>query len=330
MKWHSFPKVELHLHLDCSIGYPAASQIDPGISQEIFERDFVLDQPCKDLADFLSKIPRSLNLMQEAHHLQLVTKELIHQLIKQHVVYAEIRFAPLLHTEKGLSSREVVSSVLTAMKPSVRDYDLPLGLILCTLRHFTEKESLETVHLAHEFKDKGVVGIDLAADEAGFPITAHRSAFQYARQNNINRTAHAGEALGPESIWETLERLQPQRIGHGVRAIEDPKLVQHLVESKIHLEVCPGCNVLIGVFPDLESHSVDRLLKAGISLNINTDGHTLPKSNLNMEYQSLENVFSWGKNEFLKTNRYAMQAAFTDSATKTRIIGQLEHAYGGN
>ena len=327
MNWGWFPKVELHLHLDCSIGYRAASSIDPALTEERFVQDFVLNQPCSDLAEFLTKIPRSLDLMQEASHLQFVMTDLARQLAEENVAYAEIRFAPLLHTEKGLSSREVVSCVLSAMHQAQLDYSLPMRLILCTLRHFTERQSLETAHLAHEFHNQGVVGIDLAADEAGFPISAHRSAFAYARRKGINRTAHAGEALGAQSVWETLQVLQPQRIGHGVRSIEDPKLVTYLVESGIHLEICPECNILIGVFPNLAAHPVNRLFQSGVSLSINTDGRTIPQARLDRQYCELETVFSWGRKELLKTNVNAMQSAFTDPATQSNVIEKLRQAY---
>ena len=133
------------------------------------------------------------------------------------------------------------------------------------------EQSLQTARRVDQFRGTPVVALDLAADEAGFPLTNHIPAFAFARERGIPRTAYAGEARGAESVWETLEKLQPTRIGHGVRSIDDPVLLAELKERGIHLEVCPSCNVQINLFETYADHPVDRLFRAGVSVGINTD-----------------------------------------------------------
>ena len=183
----------------------------------------------------------AISLMQTKESLELVMEDFFDQLIDDNVIYCEIRFAPLLHIEENLSSSEVVDILCSKMNTLSKETGIITGLILCTLRHYSESQSMETVKLVNEFYDKGVVGFDIAADEAGFPLDNHISAFEYAHQYKLNCTAHAGEAKGADSVWETINKLKTKRIGHGVRSIEDDKLIDFLLENNHHLEVCPTC-----------------------------------------------------------------------------------------
>lgn len=321
------PKLELHLHLDCSPSLAWARQFLPDLTPERFRQEFQLTEKCRDLSVFLSRIPRVLDLMQQAQALSQAVDDLFEQLAVDGVIYAEIRFAPLLHLEAGLTPEQVVTAVDTAIAAASARTGIGAGLILCTLRHFSEQQGLTTVALARQFATGTVVGLDLAADEAGFPLEPHVRAFEQAEHWGIARTAHAGEALGAASVRETLTRLRPARIGHGVRAIEDPRLVEQLAKSGVHLEVCPACNVLIDVFERLEDHPVDRLLRAGVSLGINTDGRTIPAVTLVDQYQQLAQVFGWDLDRFRQINRHAAQAAFLPEARKAELVARLDREY---
>ncbi len=321
------PKVELHLHLDCSPSLAWARRFLPDLTPELFRQEFQLTQKCRDLSVFLSRIPKVLDLMQQTQALNLAVDDLFDQLAADGVVYAEIRFAPLLHLEAGLAPDQVVAAVDTAVATASARTGIGAGLILCTLRHFSERQGLTTVALARQFATGTVVGLDLAADEAGFPLEPHVPAFEQAERWGIARTAHAGEALGAESVRQTLARLRPARIGHGVRAIEDPRLVEQLAESGVHLEVCPACNILIDVFERFEDHPVDRLLRAGVSLGINTDGRTIPAVTLVDQYQQLARSFGWELDHFLQINRHAAQAAFLPETRKAALLARLEREY---
>ena len=153
-------------------------------------------------------------------------------------------------------------------------------------------------------------------------------AYDYARERGLCRTAHAGEALGPESVWETLRFLQPTRIGHGTRSIEDPELVAHLRDHAIHLELCPSSNVqIIPSLGDLQWHPLDRLYRAQVPLSISTDSRMLTPTTLTREYEEVERVFGWGTEDFLRTNLMAVDAAFVDDTVKATMREKLTAGY---
>ncbi len=325
----SLPKVELHLHLDCSLSYAAVSRLDAGVTREEYAREFVAPARCTNLADFLARAPRGLQLMQSEESLRLVTEDVFTQLAADGVVYAELRFAPLLHLERGLTAERVVEVVERETERLTRATGIEAGVILCTLRHFNAEESMATAGLVDAFRGSRVAALDLAGDEAGFPLDAHIGAYRFAREKGLFRTAHAGEGCGPESVWETLRVLAPQRIGHGTRSYEDTALVEHLREERIHLELCPSSNVqIIPSILSWEHHPIDRLYRAGVALNVNTDTRMLTPATLTGEYDGLRRTFGWGEEEFLRTNLMGVEAAFAEEALKERVRGRIASAYG--
>jgi adenosine deaminase len=243
------------------------------------------------------------------------------------VLYAEIRFAPLLHTERELSPHQVVASVEAATAEAVRSTGIEVRLILCTLRHFSAAESLETVRLVEDFRGTYVAGLDIAADEAGYPIDAHIAAFEYARDKGIPCTAHAGEGRGPDSVWETLEHFAPSRLGHGVRSIEDPALLEYLRQHQIHLEVCPSSNIVIDIYDTYADHPIDELYRAGISVGVNADARTLANITLSQEYAKLHQTFGWDSEDFFQCNRNALNAAFVPDDVRDKLVARLADGY---
>jgi adenosine deaminase len=327
MDYTKLPKIELHLHLDCSLSYKVVQQIDPSITYEAYQESFIAPPKCTDLLDYISRSVKGYELMQTKEQLRLVTLDLVDQLKADNVIYAEIRFAPFLHIQQGLTPAEVVQVVNEAVNEGIEKTGVKAGIILCTLRHYTEDISMQTVELAERFKGTHVIGFDIAADEAGFPITAHIKAFEYAHEKNICCTAHAGEAKGPESVWETLKYFHPTRIGHGTRSAEDPELLEFLKQNDIHLEVCPTSNIQTNVFDRIEDHAADKIFNAGVSMSINTDSRTITPVTLGSEYSLLEKVFQWKKEHFLKCNLEAIRHSFTDHETKESLKQEIIAAY---
>lgn len=321
------PKVELHLHLDCCLSFDAVSKLNPNITQETYNQKFIAPDKCKNLADFLTRTAEPLALMQNPKGLRVAVRDLFEQLKEDNVIYAEIRFAPLQHLEQGMSPEGVVAEVEETVSQCIRDTGVDARIILCSLRHFDKQQSMTTAVLAEDFRGTTVVGIDLAADEAGFPLDAHFETFQYAHNRYIPCTAHAGEARGPESIMETLEYLKPSRIGHGVRSAEDISLVKMLAKEQIHLEICPSCNVQIDVYNSYREHPVDLLFNEGVPLGINTDTRTITNISLSDEYRRLQEVFDWGKGHFLACNDNAVKAAFLPECKKKLLHDKLEQGY---
>ncbi len=328
MDLKALPKLELHLHLDCSLSYQAVSHLAPHITREEYDTDFVAPAKCTNLADFLERAPKGFQLMQTEYSLRHVTEDVFKQLREDGVIYAELRFAPLLHVEQGLTPERVVEIVDHATEDMIKQTGVEARLILCTLRHFTETQSMMTAQLVKQFQGSRVVALDIAGDEAGFPMQPHIPAYQYALEHSLSRTAHAGEALGPESVWETLRLLQPTRIGHGIRSIDDDRLIEFLTQKRIHLEVCPSSNVqIIPSINDWHEHPVDRLYRAGVQLNINTDTRMLTPITLTSEYEGLQKTFSWTLEELRNTNLMAIEAAFADDATKLKLRQTIIEAY---
>lgn len=321
------PKVELHLHLDCSLSYEVVQTIDPSVTEAVYLQEYIAPEKCTNLADFLTRAVKGFALMQTKEQLQLVVHDLFRQMLADNMLYAEIRFAPLQHIEQGLTPHQVVAAVEEATAAAIKQTGIEARIILCTLRHYSSAQSMATVQLVQEFKNTTVAGFDIAADEAGFPIDNHIAAFSYAKEKNIFCTAHAGEAKGADSVWETLQYFGPSRIGHGIRSIEDSKLVQHLRKNKIHLEICPSCNVLINVYDYYKDHPIDDLYKAGVSLSVNTDTRTITNVTLNKEYQRLQDVFGWTVADFYNCNVYALQAAFIEEEIKRKLLYKLQVAY---
>lgn len=324
MKYKDYPKAELHLHLDCSLSYDVVKAIRPETTQEEYNQTYVAPRKCADLAEYIRVVNNSVELMQTKENLQLVTFDLVRQLREENVIYAEIRFAPLLHIEGGLQAEEVVQVIDEALDEAATKAGLEAGLILCTLRHYTSEQSMQSVKLAEAFiGNSRVTGFDIAADEAGFPLDNHIEAFTYAREKGIPCTAHAGEAKGPESVCETLKKLKPLRIGHGVRSVEDPKLVQHLCEEKIHLEVCVTSNLYTSMYDSYDHHPADKLYEAGVSLSINTDGRGVNDTDLANEYRQIANSFDWDDLHFLTCNLEAIQHAFIPDHKKKQLREKL-------
>jgi adenosine deaminase len=327
MDFKALPKVELHLHADCSLSYAVVSRLNPSITQDEYRNDFIPPTKCANLVEVLTRATNSVALMQTEEQLRLVIFDVFEQLQQENVLYAELRFAPLLHTEKGLSAEEVVEIVDAAASSARQTTGVETRLILCTLRHFSAEQSMQTAKLVQRFKGTLVTALDIAGDEAGFPLDAHIPAFQFAAQNGILRTAHAGESRGAESVWETLHVLKPARIGHGVHSIEDPTLIEYLRREHIHLELCPTSNFRTNAVDTYAEHPIDRLYETGLSLSVSTDGRTLCNIDLAREYEQLYDVFGWDKTHFLQCNLNAVRAAFLPEAVKKRLESQLRDGY---
>ncbi len=327
MDWAKLPKAELHLHLDCSLSYEVVSQIAPSITLEEYQSKFTGPEKCADLTELLACAPSSYPLMQTEEQLRLVTLDLFEQLREDNVIYAEMRFAPLLHTERGLSPRQVVASVDAAVAEGVRNTGIEARIILCTLRYYSGAQSLETVKLVEAFRGTYVAGFDIAADRPGNVIDDHVPAFRYARANGIPFTAHAGETRGPIIVWDTLKHFAPKRLGHGVRSIEDPALVEHLRQQQIHLEVCPSCNIQTDIFDTYADHPIDHFYRVGIPLSVNSDGRTLVNVTLNQEYEKLHQTFGWEAKDFFQCNTSALRAAFVPDDVRDRLLIRLAEGY---
>jgi adenosine deaminase len=321
------PKVELHVHLDCSLSYEFVKSYRKDLTEESYRHEFKGPAKFTNLSQFLLFTQQQIELMQTEQQLRDALRDVIKQLKQDSIIYAEIRFAPFLHITKGLNAFEVTQILCDELLKLNEKWDISTGLILCTLRHYDVAKSIETAELAAHFLGKGVVGFDIAGDEAGFGLANHKEAFKKAHRSDVPVTAHAGEAKGALSVWETLSELKPQRIGHGVNSVQDETLLKKLQKEGIHLEVCPSTNIQVNVFPTYLSHPVDFLRKSGISISINTDTRTITGIDLTREYYKLNRAFGWTKEHYYFVNQQAIIHSFTDYETKKTLISQLDEGY---
>lgn len=323
-RWRNVPKVELHLHLDTSISLDVARRLEPSITREQYEAEFQAPPKVGNLSNFLVRAFRQVELLQTPEALRMLTDDVISQLGDDGVVYAELRFAPLLHTTAGMTPTEAVESVVAAAGSAGAAHGVEIGFILCALRHFSEAESLETARLVEDFATRGVpVGFDLAGDEIAFPLDAHLAAFAFIRERGLPFTVHAGEAAGPENVSAVLDALSPSRIGHGVRAIEDRGLVDRLSGLGTHLETCPACNVQTEIVERYDQHPIAQLREAGVSVGMSTDQRTITPITLTEEYALLHRHFGWVEADFDECNRNALAVSFASSSTRERVERRL-------
>lgn len=277
-----FPKTDLHLHLDGSIRLGTildlAQQegIDLGTtSEKELAKMIHMGENCDSLVDYLKAFDITLSVMQTEESLYRAAYELAEDVSKENVRYMEVRYAPILHMEKGLSLTQIIEAVLRGLKAGERDFGVRSGVIISGIRNISSEYSLRLAELAVAYKNHGVVGFDLAGAEANYPAKDHQEAFKLIRFNNINSTCHAGEAYGAESIHQALHIIGAHRIGHGTRLREDGDLLNYVNNHRIPLEVCIKSNVQTGVVKDIKTHPVKFYYNFGIRVTINTDNRLI-------------------------------------------------------
>lgn len=332
------PKVELHEHLDGGLRPETIIELaqERSISLPTYDKDelkkwFIRGCQQKSLSLYLETFSITTAVMQDKEALFRVAKEEILDLAKENVIYAEIRFAPMLHTEKGLNVEEVVSAILKGLEAGKKETGVEYGLILCAMRNQSPSLSLEVAELAVAFSDRGVVGFDLAGDECGYPAKKHLDAFNYIRSKNFNITIHAGEAFGLESIWQALQICNADRIGHGTRIIEDMtiengkilkmgSLANYIEDKRIPLEMCLTSNVGTGAVSSYEEHPFPLLFKNHFRVFLCSDNRLMSDTNLTKEMEICSTIYNFDLKDFEKITINAMKSAFIHHNKKLDLI----------
>ena len=286
----ALPKTDLHVHLDGSLR--AQTIIDLGKEQGIalpaesaagIEKEVGAGTSFGSLVQYLRGFELTLSVMQTEAALERTAFELAEDAHRENVRYMEVRYAPLLHTQKGLALARVVEAVLSGLRRARETFGIKSNVILCGIRNISSESSYEMAELAVAYKGRGVVGFDLAGAEENFPAKDHRRAFQLVRDNNINCTIHAGEAYGPPSIAQALHVCGAHRIGHGCRLRENGDLLHYVNDHRIPLECCPSSNVQTGAVPSLNRHPLKLYFDLGLRVTINTDNRLITKTSVSEE-----------------------------------------------
>ena len=321
-KLEKLPKVELHLHLDGSISLKLASKLS-GMEEEDVKKKMIAPDKCQNLSDYLTKFDFPISLMQTRENLMMVAEDLVHQLERDGVIYAEVRFAPMFHTKEGLSMEDVVLAVIDGLH---QNKNVQSNLILCMMRGASLEDNLKTIDLAEKYLNRGVVAIDLAGAEDRYPIDAYLDLLKKARQKNIPITVHAGENGSSEEVRKAI-LAGALRIGHGIHAILDKEVLQLIKEKNILLEICPTSNVQTNAIDLFSNHPVLKFYEAGIAISINTDNRTVSNVSLTREYLKLDQYFSFSIDDYLKMNKMAIEHSFLLMDEKNKLLKKLENDF---
>ncbi len=320
------PKIDLHCHLSGSIRPETILEIavKEGIrvpTQKIleFKKHVQVDNDCKSLKEYLIKFDFNLMVMQRTEHLERITHELMEDAAANNVKYIEIRFAPMFHREQGLTIEETVEAVIKGMKKGEQEFDIKANLLLICMRHHSIDKSIEIVEKASSYIGKGVVGVDLAGNEHDFEPTIHEEAFRLAKEKGLHRTVHAGETGIPENIVISVEKLFAERIGHGVYAYQDDKVLEYVKKHKIPLEQCLTSNLQTRAVESYEAHPIKYYLDQGVVVTINTDNMTVSNTNLNKEYQHLMKYQNFTLSDLKKTLMNSVEVAFLEEDEKSKL-----------
>jgi adenosine deaminase len=269
--------------------------------------------------------------MQTAESLVRVAAECAEDLAADNVVYAEVRFAPELHVDEGLSLDTVVESVLEGFRIGSEGRGIRVGLLLTALRHAAR--SFEIAELAIRYRDAGVVGFDIAGAEAGFPPTRHLDAFQYMQRENGHFTIHAGEGFGLPSIWEALQWCGADRLGHGVRIVDDiaiidgepvlGRLAAYVRDNRVPLEMCPSSNVQTGAAPSIAEHPIGLLRKLYFRVTVNTDNRLMSGTSMGTEFEKLVDAFGYELDDLQWFTINALKSAFIPFDQRLALINNV-------
>ena len=335
----SVPKVLLHDHLDGGVRPQTVIELardqryvlptaDAGELAAWFHRGAQRGS----LPLFLEGFAHTCGVMQTAEALERVAYEMMEDMREDGVVYVETRFAPVFHTDKGLHWDEVVSAVIKGLERGRADYGVEYGVIVCAMRNMHLSE--EMAELAVDFRDRGVVGFDLAGEEGGFPPKKHVDAFHYIQRSNFNITVHAGEAFGKESIWQAIQWCGAHRIGHATRLIEDialdshdptwivkmGDLAQYVLDKRIPLEICLSSNVHTGAVERLDQHPFGIYFRYKFRVTLNTDDRLMSDTTMTREFGIAHEVFGLGIDDLEKITINSMKSAFIPYDRRLQLI----------
>ena len=320
------PKVELHLHLEGAAppafirGLAKEKRVDiSGIFDEAGAYRFA------DFWEFLKVYEAATSVLQSPEDYARLVLAVAEESAASGVVYGEVFLSPDFCGGRDIGAwREYSQAMQEAAATAERQTGVTFRGIITCIRHFGPEKARQSARCAADTAGDWIVGFGIAGDEKVLEPKDFRWSFDCAREAGLRLTAHAGEWGGPESVRAALDDLAVERIGHGVRAIEDLALVDELAERGVVLEVCPGSNVALGLYPDFRSHPIAELDRRGVKVTISTDDPPFFHTTMAREYEELHRAFDWDDGQFAKIAKASLDAAFCDADTKTQILKKLE------
>jgi adenosine deaminase len=333
------PKALLHDHLDGGLRPATIVELAAGIGHVLPETDpealgrwFVDAANSGSLERYLETFAHTVAVMQTPESLFRVAAECAEDLAADGVVYAEVRYAPEQHLEAGLSLDEVVEAVDAGFAAgcataAAQGRQIRIGTLLTAMRHAARSQ--EIAELVVRYRDSGVVGFDIAGAEAGYPPTRHLDAFEYLQRENAHFTIHAGEAFGLPSIWQAIQWCGADRLGHGVRIVDDitgpvlGRLASYVRDKRIPLELCPSSNVQTGAVASIADHPIGLLRDLRFRVTVNTDNRLMSGTSMSREMALLVDAFGYGWSELQWFTVNAMKSAFIPFDERLSIINEV-------
>ena len=327
---NKLPKAELHCHLDGSLRIKTIIElaeiqgVDLPSKNEIDLLKILSVGPSpKSLEDYIKKFDITLSVLQTPESLERAAFELAMDCHEDGIRYLEVRYSPILHTKNEMQLSETVDSVKKGLTQAFDECGILTGIIICGIRHISPEHSLELANLAVQYKNKGVIGFDLAGAEENFPAKKHKEAFYLILNNNINTTIHAGEAFGPKSIHQAIHVCGAHRIGHGTRVYEDIDLLNYINDHRIPLEICLTSNINTKSVSTIDKHPFKHYMNEKIRVTLNTDNRLISNTTLSNEYEIAINKFNLNENEIRTIIVNGFKSAFQSHNERRRLIRKV-------
>ncbi len=324
------PKTDLHCHLDGSLRLDTVIELakKQGVKLPTFDRGELFHmlyagESVTSLDEYLRAFDITLSVLQAEEGLERAAYELAEDAHRENVRYIEVRYSPLLHTRSGLRPAQVVEAVLRGLRTAKRELGIRYGLILCAIRSLSAEQSLRIAELCVAFKNRGVVGFDLAGSEVNNPAKVHRQAFQLVIDNNINCTAHAGESFGPDSVHQAIHKCGAHRIGHGTRLVENGDLLNYVNDHRIPIEVCPSSNLQTRAASSWETHPVDFFVDYGVRVTINTDNRLMSDTTVSKELDLCHKHYGWSLQTIKEIIIAGFKSAFMPYREKADLVAEV-------
>jgi len=320
------PKVDLHVHLEGAIRPTTLLQLAQrnGVRLPVQDVEGLRGfYHFRDFSHFVDIFETITECLRTPDDYRLIAYEFGGDCARQHIIYAEVTFTIASNQrETGLSWQDILEGLNSGQAQARAEFGVEWGWVFDICRDYPETQH-RVVEIALAARDRGIVALGLGGNEAEFPPQMFERAFARARQSGLPRVPHAGETLSPASIWTALRLLHADRLGHGVRCVEDPVLVEYLREHQVPLEVCPTSNICLGVYPEYSAHPLRQLWDAGLLITVNSDDPPMFRTDLNHEYEILVDRFGFSADELERVSLNGLQVSFLPQADKARLEAEF-------
>ncbi|HZT95317.1 MAG TPA: adenosine deaminase [Chloroflexota bacterium] len=324
------PKAELHVHLDGCLRIETIAQLasEQGLELPVGREELagacIVPEDCPSLADYLDRYVIPLTVLQRPEALERAVYELCEDAGAENVRYIEPRFAPSLHIRQGMTIDDAIAAAARGWRAGSKEFGLEGGLILCAMRHRPPQQNVDVARAGEHYLGLGVVGFDIAGDEAPYPILEHKEALLYARAAGYGMTAHAGEGAGAQSVRDAVEVIGVSRIGHGTRSREDASLLPVLRDRRISLDMCPYSNLQTKSVASLESHPIRFYFDYSIPVTVSTDSRTCSNTSVSLEMERIHEALDFSIDELWQMTLTALDVGFAPDSARQELRQEFE------